>query len=70
MTPTEAQVEAGARAICIAAGDDPDKITYAHEMKCANHDREPRERWQYWIEFSRACLTAGLSLTRPEGKSL
>lgn len=62
MSPTEAQVEAGARAICLAAGDDPDQKTYAREMQCTGHDREPKERWQYWSDFSRACLSAALIL--------
>lgn len=61
MTPTEAQVEAGARAICIAAGDDPDQMTYAREMHCTGSDREPKQRWQYWAGFSRACLAAAMS---------
>jgi hypothetical protein len=60
MSPTEAQVEAGARAICIAAGDDPDQMTYAREMACTGREREPKLRWQYWSGFSRACLAAVL----------
>lgn len=60
MSPTEAQIETGARAICIAAGDDPDQMTYAHEMACTGRDRELKRRWQYWREFSRACLTEAL----------
>lgn len=63
--PTEAQVEAGARAICVAAGDDPDQKTYAREMQCTGHDREPQQRWQFWSNFSRACLTAALSRPHP-----
>lgn len=66
MTPTEIQVEAGARAICIAAGDDPDKMTYAREMHCTGADREPKQRWEYWRAFALACLAAALSES-PQG---
>lgn len=55
---TDAMVEAGARAICAHTGDDPDQKTYAHEMKCTGHDREPALRWEYWAPFSRAVLTS------------
>lgn len=54
----EQRIEAGARALCIEAGDNPDQITYAHEMKCASHDREPKQKWEYWIPFARAAITA------------
>jgi hypothetical protein len=53
---TDAMVEAGARAICAHTGDDPDQMTYAHEMKCTGHDREPARRWEYWASFARAVL--------------
>lgn len=68
MTPTDAQVEAGARAICVAAGDDPDQMTYAREMHCTGADREPKQRWQYWANFSRACLAAVLPHQSSEAK--
>ena len=32
MTHLSRAIEAGARALCIAAGDDPDQLTYALEM--------------------------------------
>jgi hypothetical protein len=57
---TDAMVETGARAICAHTGDDPDEKTYAREMKCTGHDREPAHRWEYWAPFSRAVLTATL----------
>lgn len=69
MTPTEAQVEAGARAICIAAGDDPDQMTYAREMHCTGSRTEPKYRWQYWGDFSRACITAALSPAQRPGEA-
>lgn len=61
MIPTDAQVEAGARAICVAVGDDPDQMTYAREMHCTGAQREPKQRWEYWRDFSRACITAAIS---------
>lgn len=54
-------IEAAARALCIQSGDDPDKLTYAHAMKCAGHDREPKYIWQYWVPFAEAALSAAAS---------
>jgi hypothetical protein len=39
-------------------GDDPDQMTYAREMHCTGSEREPKQRWQYWSDFARACLAA------------
>ncbi len=54
MTHLSRAIEAVARALCIAAGDDPDQLTYAHEMKCTGCNREPMHRWRYWTTFSEA----------------
>lgn len=64
MTPTlDAQrVEAAARGMAVAAGDDPDK-TYAHDMLCTGRDREPLYRWEYWAPLARAAITAYLGDT-------
>lgn len=61
MTLSPRAIEVGARALCIAAGDDPDKMTYAHEMACTGRDREPKYRWQYWAEFAEAAICAALA---------
>lgn len=61
MTLSPRAIEVGARALCIAAGDDPDKMTYAHEMACTGRDREPKYRWQYWAEFAGAAICAALA---------
>lgn len=58
MTLTDKAVEAGARALCLHAGDDPDRLTYAREMNCTGRDREPMYRWRYWVGFAEACLSA------------
>lgn len=54
-------IEAGARAICTALGDDPDQLTYAHEMVCTGRDREPMHRWQYWTTHAEAAIAAALA---------
>lgn len=51
-------IEAIARALCVEAGDDPSRPSYAREMKCAGSDREPREKWEYWKPFARAAIAA------------
>jgi len=58
MTHLSRAIEAGARALCIAAGDDPDQLTYAREMHCTGNDREKKQRWQYWISHAAAVITA------------
>lgn len=60
-------LEAGARALCIAVGDDPDQLTYAHEMRCTGHDREPMHRWGYWTVHSEAVITAYEAHLKAEG---
>jgi len=57
MNDSEA-IEAVARALCVESGDDPATATYAHEMKCAGSDREPREKWEYWKPFAKAAIAA------------
>ncbi|MGB3485336.1 MAG: hypothetical protein WBB07_24365 [Mycobacterium sp.] len=58
MTHPDRAIEAGARAICIAVGDDPDQSTYAREMACSGNERGPQARWQYWTEHAAAVITA------------
>lgn len=67
MTHLSRAIEAGARALCIAAGDDPDQLTYAHEMKCTGCNREPMHRWRYWTTFSEAVITAYEAHLKAEG---
>lgn len=59
-------VEAGARALCLHAGDDPDRLTYAHEMNCTGRDREPMYRWRYWVGFAEACGRAMIEAARSD----
>lgn len=61
---TDQMVKAGARAMAIQAGDDPDAKTYTREMACTGSDREPRERWEFWTPFSRVVIEAALALPR------
>lgn len=57
--PSEAVlIEAISRALCVEAGDDPSRLSYAREMKCTGSDREPREKWEYWKPFARAAIAA------------
>lgn len=61
MTLSPRAIEVGARALCIAAGDDPDKMTYAHEMACTGRDREPKYRWEYWAVLAEAAISAAIA---------
>lgn len=65
MTPNldQERVERAARGLAIAAGDEPDKKTYAHDMLCTGRDREPLYRWEYWAPLARAAITAYLGET-------
>lgn len=65
-------IEAAARALCVQSGDDPDKLTYAHAMRCTGHDREPKFTWQYWLPFAEAALCAAVraQLGRRDGYEL
>jgi hypothetical protein len=60
-------LEAGARAICIAVGDDPDESTYAREMACSGNEHGPQARWQYWTEHAAAVITAYEAHLKAEG---
>ncbi len=58
MTDTPAMMERVARALCFAAGDDPDQQTYTWDKNCSGRDRDPRYRWEYWVPFARAAIEA------------
>ena len=58
MTFTQKALVAAARELCVQSGDDPDKLTYAHAMRCTGYDREPKYIWQYWVPFAEAALIA------------
>lgn len=68
MTPNldQERVERAARGLAIAAGDDPDKKTYAHDMICTGRGREPLYRWEYWAPLARAAITAYLGDTHAD----
>jgi hypothetical protein len=53
-------VERVSRALCIQAGDDPDRQTYAWEMQCTGHRDSPQFRWMFWKPFAEAALSARL----------
>ncbi len=65
LSPTA--LEEAAKAISISTGDEPSKLTYAHEMQCTGRDREPQYRWQYWTEHATAAITAYLAQREKEG---
>ena len=65
LSPTA--LEEAAKAISISTGDEPHKLTYAHEMQCTGRDREPKYRWQYWTEQATAAITAYLAQREKEG---
>lgn len=65
LSPTA--LEEAAKAISISTGDEPSKLTYAHEMQCTGRDREPQYRWQYWTEHATAAITAYLAQAEKEG---
>lgn len=66
MQISDDMVRVAAEAMATEAGDDPRALTYAREMKCTSHDREPKERWEFWVPFARAALSAALdAMWRP-----
>lgn len=60
MQISDDMVRVAAEAMATEAGDDPRALTYAREMKCTSHDREPKERWEFWVPFARAAISAAL----------
>ncbi|BBB99360.1 hypothetical protein M2192_001157 [Bradyrhizobium elkanii USDA 61] len=54
----DADVERVSRALCIEAGDDPDKQTYSWAHRCTGHETRPQLRWMYWISFAKVALLA------------